>query len=189
MARQGWLMGDRYFSHSPSRKGILMKITSAGSLERRSFLGFLLAAAGGLVSAAAAIPLVRFATFPLRVRSEETPWSDVGKMEELVPLATPVARKIEVPGVDGWRSSTVQNGIYIVPAGDGKVKVLSSVCPHLGCSVRWIEKRDKFVCPCHGGTFTHTGDYVSGPPLRGMDELESKVETLFSRSVFSTFAN
>jgi Rieske Fe-S protein len=70
----------------------------------------------------------------------------------------------------------VQNGIYIVPAGDGKLKVLSSVCPHLGCSLRWIDKRNMFVCPCHGGTFTHTGVHVSGPPLRAMDELESKVE-------------
>jgi menaquinol-cytochrome c reductase iron-sulfur subunit len=138
--------------------------------------GFLLAAAGGLVGAAVAFPLVRFATFPLRVKAEETSWSDVGKVEELVPLATPVARKIEVQRVDGWRSSTVQNGIYIVPTGDGKLKVLSSVCPHLGCSVRWIDKRNTFVCPCHGGTFTHTGVHVSGPPLRAMDELESKVE-------------
>jgi menaquinol-cytochrome c reductase iron-sulfur subunit len=143
-----------------------MKIALVSPPERRSFLGFLLAAAGGLVGAAVAFPLVRFATFPLRVKAEETSWSDVGKVEELVPLATPVARKIEVQRVDGWRSSTVQNGIYIVPTGDGKLKVLSSVCPHLGCSVRWIDKRNTFVCPCH----------VSGPPLRAMDELESKVE-------------
>jgi hypothetical protein len=54
---------------------------------------------------------VRFATFPLRVKGEETSWSEVGKIEELVPLATPVARRIEVQGVDGWRSPMVQNGI------------------------------------------------------------------------------
>jgi menaquinol-cytochrome c reductase iron-sulfur subunit len=154
----------------------LPKQVAVPAPERRSFLGFILAAAGGLVSAAVAVPLVRFATFPLRVRAGETSWSDVGKIDELVPLATPVARRIEVQRVDGWRSSMVQNGIYIVPAGDGKLKVLSSVCPHLGCSVRWIGKQDKFVCPCHGGTFTPTGTHVSGPPLRGMDELESKVE-------------
>jgi hypothetical protein len=34
--------------------------------ERRSFLAVVLAATGGLVSAALAIPLLRFATFPLR---------------------------------------------------------------------------------------------------------------------------
>jgi menaquinol-cytochrome c reductase iron-sulfur subunit len=81
-----------------------------------------------------------------------------------------------VKRIDGWRSSVAQNGVYVVPAGNGELKVLSSVCPHLGCAVRWIEKQDKFICPCHGGTFTSMGVRVSGPPLRSMDELESKVE-------------
>jgi menaquinol-cytochrome c reductase iron-sulfur subunit len=144
--------------------------------ERRSFLGYLLATGAGLVSAALAVPLVRFATFPLHAPAEETTWSDVGKVDDFAALAEPVARTIDIKRVDGWRSSVVQNGVYVVPTGSGQLKVLSSVCPHLGCSVRWIGKQDKFICPCHGGTFTSTGVHVSGPPLRAMDELESRVE-------------
>jgi menaquinol-cytochrome c reductase iron-sulfur subunit len=144
--------------------------------ERRSFLGLLLAGVGGVVGAVMAIPLVRFATFPLRVPAEETSWSDVGKVDEFLSLAEPVSRTIDVKKIDGWRSSVVQNGVYVVPTGSGNLKVLSSVCPHLGCAVRWIGKQDKFICPCHGGTFTSAGVHVSGPPLRAMDELESKVE-------------
>jgi len=144
--------------------------------ERRSFLGLLLTAAGGLVGAVLAVPLVRFATFPLRAPAEETSWSDVGKIDEFAALVEPVARTIDVKRIDGWRSSVAQNGVYVVPLGNGELKVLSSVCPHLGCAVRWIEKQDKFICPCHGGTFTSMGVRVSGPPLRAMDELESKVE-------------
>jgi menaquinol-cytochrome c reductase iron-sulfur subunit len=149
---------------------------TASVLERRSFLRTLLVAVGGLVSATLAFPLVRFATFPLRVRESEASWSDVGKMDEFVTLAQPVVRTIDVKSIDGWRSSMAQNGVYVVPAGDGKLKVLSSVCPHLGCAVRWIDKKDRFICPCHGGTYTSTGARVSGPPRRAMDELESKVE-------------
>jgi menaquinol-cytochrome c reductase iron-sulfur subunit len=144
--------------------------------ERRSFLGFLLAAIGGVVGAAMAVPLVRFATFPLRSRAEQVSWSDVGKADEFQSLSAPVARSIDVQTTEGWRSSVAQNNVYVVPAEDGKLKVLSSVCPHLGCAVRWVDKQGKFICPCHGGTFTNTGVHVSGPPLRGMDELESKVE-------------
>ncbi|RSL17359.1 menaquinol-cytochrome c reductase iron-sulfur subunit [Edaphobacter aggregans] len=155
--------------------------------ERRSFLGLLLAAAGGLVSATLAIPLMRFATFPLRVPSEEASWSDVGKIDEFLSLAEPVARTIDVKKIDGWRSSVVQNGVYIVPTGSGNFKVLSSVCPHLGCAVRWIGKRDKFICPCHGGTFTNIGVHISGPPLRAMDELESKVENGILKVRFQYF--
>jgi menaquinol-cytochrome c reductase iron-sulfur subunit len=144
--------------------------------ERRSFLRNLFVAVGGLVTATLAIPLARFATFPLRAKEDETSWSDVGKIDEFASLAEPVARTIDVQRIDGWRSSMAHDGVYVVPAGNGKLKVLSSVCPHLGCALRWIEQKDSFICPCHGGTFTSTGVHVSGPPLRAMDELESKVE-------------
>jgi menaquinol-cytochrome c reductase iron-sulfur subunit len=149
---------------------------TASVAERRSFLRVLLVAVGGAISATVAFPLVRFATFPLRAREDETSWSDVGKMDEFASLAEPVVRTIDVKTIDGWRSSMAQDGVYVVPVGSDKFKVLSSVCPHLGCAVRWIEKQDKFICPCHGGTFSSTGAYVSGPPRRAMDELESKVE-------------
>ena len=144
--------------------------------ERRSFLRNLFVSVGGLVSAALAIPLVRFATFPLRAKEDETSWSDVGKIDEFASLDAPVARTIDVQRIDGWRSAVAHDGVYVVPVGSGKLKVLSSVCPHLGCALRWIEPKDSFICPCHGGTFTRTGVHVSGPPLRAMDELESKVE-------------
>jgi menaquinol-cytochrome c reductase iron-sulfur subunit len=149
---------------------------TAAEPERRSFLRNLFVVVGGLVSTALAIPLVRFATFPLRAKEDEASWSDVGKIDEFASLAVPVARTIDVQRTDGWRSSTAQDGVYVVPAGSGALKVLSSVCPHLGCSVRWIDDNDEFICPCHGGTFTKTGEYVSGPPRRAMDELDSKVE-------------
>ena len=145
-------------------------------MERRSFLGFLLTAIGGAIGAAMAIPLVRFATFPLRGGSGKVSWSDVGKIEEFQSQGAPVAHTIEIQTLEGWRSSVVQNSVYVVPNGSGSLKVLSSVCPHLGCAVRWVDKQDRFICPCHGGTFTRSGERVSGPPLRGMDELESKVE-------------
>ena len=155
--------------------------------ERRSFLAGVLAAAGGLVSAALAIPLVRFTTFPLRDSAEASSWSDVGKIDEFQPLKEPVARVIDIKRVEGWRSSVVQNGVYVVPTGSGGLKVLSSVCPHLGCAVRWIETQGKFICPCHGGTFTSTGVRVSGPPLRAMDELESEIENGILRVRFQYF--
>jgi menaquinol-cytochrome c reductase iron-sulfur subunit len=100
----------------------------------------------------------------------------VGKIDEFQSLNAPVGRTVDIQTVEGWRSSVMQNNVYVVPNGSGSLKVLSSVCPHLGCAVRWIDKQDRFICPCHGGTFTKSGERVSGPPLRAMDELESKVE-------------
>jgi len=119
---------------------------------------------------------MRFATFPLRSRSGQASWSDIGKVDDFKSASTPVARTIDTRINEGWRTSVLQNNVYVVPNGNGSLKVLSSVCPHLGCAVRWVDTENKFICPCHGGTFTPSGVRISGPPLRGMDELESKVE-------------
>lgn len=155
--------------------------------SRRSFLGICLATVGGLVSAVLAIPLVRFVTFPLQGQVEELAWSDVGKLEDFRTLNAPVARTITVNRTDGWRRSALQDGVYVVPTGSGNVKVLSSVCPHLGCTLRWVSEASKFKCPCHGGTFTSAGVHIAGPPLRAMDELESKVENGILKVRFQHF--
>lgn len=160
---------------------------SAPMHERRSFLGALFAIVGGVVSATLAVPLIRFATYPLRATAGGTSWSDVGKMDEFTSLTAPVTRTIHVERVDGWRSSFAQNAVYIVPLGAGKLKVLSSVCPHLGCTVRWVDKQNQFVCPCHGGIFTETGALVHGPPLRAMDSLQTKVENGMLKVRFEYF--
>src|SRR5665213_2111405 len=88
---------------------------------RRSFLGALLAIVGGVVSAALAVPLIRFATYPLRAATGETSWSDIGEIAEFTSLTAPVARTIQVERVDGWRSSFAQNAVYVVPLGGGKI--------------------------------------------------------------------
>jgi menaquinol-cytochrome c reductase iron-sulfur subunit len=156
-------------------------------MERRSFLAFLLTGIGALVGSAMAIPLVRFATFPLRSRSGQISWSDLGRIEEFQSLNAPVVYTVDVQLNEGWRSSVAQNNVYVVPNGSGSLKVLSSVCPHLGCAVRWVDIEDRFICPCHGGTFTRSGERVSGPPLRAMDELESKVENGILKVRFQYF--
>jgi Rieske Fe-S protein len=49
--------------------------------------------------------------------------------------------------------------------------VLSNSCAHLGCPVRWLtnaEGHGEFLCPCHGGIYDINGNWVGGPPPRGM---------------------
>jgi cytochrome b6-f complex iron-sulfur subunit len=55
------------------------------------------------------------------------------------------------------------------------LRALSTVCPHLGCRVRWEGQRQRFFCPCHDGVFDREGKVVSGPPPRGLDRYEIEV--------------
>jgi|GEM_PF-194203 len=55
------------------------------------------------------------------------------------------------------------------------LKAFTSVCPHLGCSISYHAESDRFLCPCHTGTFDVTGQRVSGPPPRPMDWLEVRL--------------
>jgi menaquinol-cytochrome c reductase iron-sulfur subunit len=87
-----------------------------------------------------------------------------------------VMRTIQIEQVDGWRKTISEKAVYVTTDRDRQLSVLTSVCPHLGCTVPWNKEKNQFVCPCHGATFTKDGARVSGPSLRGMDTLETSVK-------------
>jgi menaquinol-cytochrome c reductase iron-sulfur subunit len=85
-------------------------------------------------------------------------------------------RTIRIEQLDGWRKAISEKAVYITKDQHGQLRVLTSVCPHLGCTVPWNKEKHQFVCPCHGAIYLPDGTRVSGPSLRGMDTLESSVE-------------
>lgn len=52
----------------------------------------------------------------------------------------------------------------LVMRGKSEFKAFRSVCPHLGCRVRWEQRKERFFCPCHGGVFNDDGVAIEGPP-------------------------
>jgi cytochrome b6-f complex iron-sulfur subunit len=42
--------------------------------------------------------------------------------------------------------------------------------------VSWDAERQRFLCPCHGGTYARDGAVVSGPPPRGLAKIPVRVE-------------
>lgn len=143
---------------------------------RRSFLGVLLAVGSACVGALLSVPLIRFAIFPLVRKTTDTNWAPLGGADEFFSVSDPVVRTIQIERVDGWRRETAEKAVYITKDAKGRVRVLSSVCPHLGCTVPWIREKKQFICPCHNAIFSSDGARVAGPSLRGMDSLETRVE-------------
>lgn len=144
--------------------------------NRRSFLGVLLGVGSAFVGSLLSVPLLRFALFPLLRRTTELKSSPVGATSEFSSLTQPVLRIIQIEQVDGWRRAVSEKAVYITKDKQGELRVLTSVCPHLGCTVAWNKDKAQFNCPCHGATFSPDGARLSGPSLRGMDTLETSVQ-------------
>jgi menaquinol-cytochrome c reductase iron-sulfur subunit len=143
-------------------------------VSRRSFLGVLLGLASTTVAALLAVPVVRYLFYPLTAGSTSSGWSVAGSLSEVTASPVPVSRTLHLKERDGWRETVSSPTVYLIGKGNS-VQALSAICPHLGCTIPWDAARKEFVCPCHGGVFAPDGHYISGPPRRGMDTLQTKV--------------
>lgn len=153
-----------------------LEVMQATATGRRSFLGALLAMGSACVGALLSVPLVRFAIFPLIRETTDTKWAPLGGTNDFSLLSDPLMRTIQIEQLDGWRRATSEKAVYITKDPRGQLRVLSSVCPHLGCTVPWRPEKKQFVCPCHNAIFSPDGARIGGPALRGMDTLETKIE-------------
>ena len=140
-------------------------------INRRSFFGALLAIGSAGMGAILSVPVLRYVLYPLYAKASGTEWSDVGDVSEFADSKVPVRKTITFAQRDGWREVVSAQSIYVSRNAEGQLEVLSSICPHLGCSVSWQAAQNDFVCPCHGSIFDPDGKIVSGPSPRGMDRL------------------
>ena len=143
-------------------------------LSRRTLLGWSVGIGTAAVAGVLSIPLVRFALDPLMRTSTETGWSDLGPTSDFAEVNVPQKRTISIIQTDGWRKVISEKSIYVIKKSSGELAVLTSTCPHLGCSVKWNDSNSQFKCPCHNGGFSAQGVLLSGPPPRDMDSLETR---------------
>ena len=153
----------------------------ASVADRRSFLSFLTKGLLSVIGLLLAVPAIAYFWAPLRKKREaetlDEGFADAGSVADL-PVGQWRLLTLDVVRRDGWQEKArMRHAIWARRAGEREtsVTVLSPICPHLGCPIEWHPDRSEFLCPCHKGTFDSSGQVVSGPPPRGMDELPSKV--------------
>lgn len=66
---------------------------------------------------------------------------------------------------DGKRLAVYRNS-------EGKSKILSAVCTHLGCIIHWNKLEKTWDCPCHGSRYNVEGDILEGPALDPLKKLK-----------------
>jgi menaquinol-cytochrome c reductase iron-sulfur subunit len=145
-------------------------------VSRRSFFASLLGACAGLIVTVIGTPMLRYILYPVQAGGRSGKWTEIGDASEFDKIEGPVTKTIALIQRDGWREVVSRQSVFVNRSTDGKLQVLSPICPHLGCSVGWHESQNKFICPCHGGQFGPDGSRISGPPPRGLDRLEAQVK-------------
>lgn len=64
---------------------------------------------------------------------------------------------------------------FIIINKEGKTKVFSSRCTHLGCKINKSEN-GQLLCPCHGSTFNTMGDATRGPAVKPLEQKEFEID-------------
>ena len=160
------------------QKDTIQEIDTAKHIvvSRRSFFGALLCIGSAGMGAILAVPVLRYVLYPLYSKATGSGWADVGETSEFSNGKEPSPKTITFTQRDGWREVVTSQSVYVGQGADGKIEVLSAICPHLGCTVSWQQGQNKFVCPCHGAEFKPNGDLIKGPARRGMDTLPCQMK-------------
>jgi menaquinol-cytochrome c reductase iron-sulfur subunit len=144
------------------------------TVSRRRFMELVTNGAGGIATAAFALPALGFALSPIFKR-EPIEWQIIGKPADFTETTylTKVLTIVEGIGEAGKSLAYVRRRdpqIDVEPADKfNQFVALSSRCMHLGCPVRYVQAAERFICPCHGGVYNFRGEVAGGPPVRPLD--------------------
>lgn len=122
-------------------------------VSRRQFLGLAWAAASLALFGQAAVALFQF----LKPTIQEGIFGGkvtAGNIKEF-----PVGTVSTIRNMHGFVSRVGPEGVL----------VMAWKCPHLGCTVPWVESEGKFDCPCHGSIYNTKGEVLGGPAPRPLD--------------------
>jgi menaquinol-cytochrome c reductase iron-sulfur subunit len=146
-------------------------------INRRDFMKTAIIAIGGIIGAGIGLPVIPYIIGPA-MQQETEDWIRLGSASK-VELNTPTLFKTTIETQTGWINTQEEITVYALTENGQDFTVMSNVCTHLGCRVRWIPEEDGFFCPCHNAVFAKDGSVVDGPPPRPLDRFESKVEDGF----------
>ncbi len=153
----------------------MAKKTSSPNLSRREFAKIVTGFLGSIMGAIIGLPIIGYIISPALQTQEVDDWVSLGALDGY-PIGIPTLFSFTRSKVNGWERTTNSYGVFVVRKSETEMKVLSNVCTHLSCRVKWDEEVHGYLCPCHDAQFELEGEVVYGPPPRPMDEFEFKIE-------------
>lgn len=144
-------------------------------IKREGFLKLSILGIGGFIGISLGIPAIEYVISPARQDNQAQEWIRVGSTSK-VEVGTPTLFKVKIERTTGWISNEEELSVYVLTEDGRDYVVMSNICTHLGCRIRWIAEKGQFFCPCHNGVFNKNGDVVSGPPPKPLNRYKAKIE-------------
>jgi Rieske Fe-S protein len=137
---------------------------------RRGFLGWFLGTSVGAMCASVLYPVARYIS-PPDVPEPTTSRVVAGTTSELKPNEGKIFRFGAQPGL-------------LVRTEEG-YRAYTATCTHLNCTVQYRGDLKQIWCACHNGMYDLSGQVVSGPPPKPLQEFQVNVagdEIIVTRS-------
>jgi Rieske Fe-S protein len=153
-----------------------------GTENRRSFLRWAIHGMGALFSVILGVPAVAYLIDARHRAAKASGFRTVSgvRFSELLE-GVPKQGVIRNVREDAWtlHPNDVVGRVWVVKDAQNNLKVWTTTCPHLGCSINLNSDAKGFTCPCHAAEFGLSGtrverpNYINAAP-RDMDTLESR---------------
>jgi Rieske Fe-S protein len=152
--------------------------------ERRSFLRWAIHGMGAVFAAVLGLPALAYL---VDARNRPAPNREFRTAQgiKLNELEVGVPRQGVIRDIrrDAWtlHPNDIIGRVWAVKLPTNEIKVFTTICPHLGCSINLDPPPNtSFTCPCHGGKFHLDGSLdtsvPNNPAPRGMDTLEWRAD-------------
>jgi len=141
--------------------------------DRRRFLIALSVAAGVVAGVLLTIPPLVF-VFGSLIRKRNEVWRSVGAVEDFK-IGQTIAVSYENAGSMPWDGKMARTGAWLRRESERGFIAFAVNCTHLGCPVRWEERANLFLCPCHGGVYYRDGVVAGGPPPRPLPRYNVRI--------------
>lgn len=149
------------------------KEESQKDINRKKFLMKLSLGFAGLSAVVVAIPVISALLAPLLEKNEEQ-WRQVGMVNDFLPGSTNLVT-FENADPKPYAGITSKSSAWLRRDDKNVFTAFAANCTHLGCPVRWENKAQLFMCPCHGGVYYKDGTVAAGPPPKPLTQYEVRM--------------
>lgn len=143
------------------------------NISRKNFLVKLSLSLAGLSAVVAAVPVLSALLAPLLESSKDI-WRTVGTLTDF-PENTTQLVQFENADPKPYAGVTARTAAWLRHNEKNEFIAFAVNCTHLGCPVRWEDKAELFMCPCHGGVYYKDGSVAAGPPPKPLTRYEVRV--------------